>query len=65
MIYTAWGVNGVPDTFIAGREPPKFANGTFEYDQSNFIWEVEAENWTEACKAYHKYRGWEPYIPMD
>jgi hypothetical protein len=28
------------------------------------IWKVTAKTWEEAMTKYHKYMGWEPYVPF-
>ena len=29
------------------------------------VWAVDAPDWVTACTAYHEFKGWEPYKPMD
>ena len=36
---------------------PKNPNG-------KLIWSVDAKSYDEAFTEYHKYMGWEPYIPL-
>lgn len=64
-IYTAWGQDGIADTLIEGREQPKFSDGTFQNECPELIWVIEAKDWNEANRIYHKLQGWEPYVPMN
>lgn len=32
---------------------------------ATLMWSVEASSWVEAMTLYHKWRGWEPYHPLD
>jgi hypothetical protein len=62
MIYSAWGVDGVANTLIAGTQLP-------EHDRKmepliQMIRQFEAPSWDDAMRQYHEWQGWEPYKPM-
>ncbi len=62
MIYSAWGVNGVADTLIAGTQLPTHDRNMEPNIQ--LIKLFEAPSWNDAMRQYHEWQGWEPYKPM-
>ena len=62
MIYSAWGVDGVADTLIAGTQLP--AHDRNMEPNIQLIKLFEALSWNDAMRQYHEWQGWEPYKPM-
>lgn len=62
MTYTAWGRDGQAFEFGPGTEPSPVWDD--EDGPPEIIWMVEAESWEDACRRYHEFQGWEPYVPM-
>ncbi len=61
--YTAWGMNGLPQTFVEGEERPKFSNGTLMPDCGELIFSIQAATWEEAMAIYNLRLGHDPYRP--
>ena len=62
MIYSAWGVDGVANTLIAGIQLP--AHDRNMEPNIQLIKVFEAPSWNDAMRQYHEWQGWEPYKPM-
>ena len=63
-LFTAWGPRGgKPDTFVGGRGPLRFADGTVADPGHVLIWRIWAQNWYQACRKYHAMQGWDPPSP--
>ena len=62
MIYSAWGVDGVANTLIAGMQLP--AHDRNVEPNIQLIKLFEAASWNDAMRQYHEWQGWEPYKPM-
>lgn len=62
MMYSAWGVDGVANTFVEGDQLPEQQRQM--EPELQLIKLFEAASWNDAMRQYHKWQGWEPYKPM-
>lgn len=62
MIYSAWGVDGVANTLIAGVQLPAHERDMEPNIQLIKLFEATSSN--DAMRQYHEWQGWEPYKPM-
>lgn len=33
-------------------------------DGAKLVWACQAADWASACRLYHEFMGWEPYVPV-
>jgi hypothetical protein len=63
MVYSAWGKNGIADTFIEGDVLPAVLQALEPALERIRL--LTADSWDDAMRQYHEWQGWEPYRPMD
>jgi hypothetical protein len=63
--FTLWQCTDGSITFVAGGNPPQFADGTLEDPEAALLWRCEAVSRNDACRQLHEHMGWEPYRPME
>ena len=62
MMFEGFEINGGEESVLLPADHPQkralVRNGVC-------IYRVEAETWEDAMKAWHKFKGWEDYVPSD
>lgn len=62
MVYSAWGKNGVADTFIRGD---RLANELRRIEPDlELVKLFDASSWNDAMRQWYEWQGWGPYKPM-
>jgi hypothetical protein len=62
MIYSAWGIDGIANTFVEGdllSEQQRQLDPDLE-----LVKLFDAPSWNDAMRQYYEWQGWEPYQPM-
>lgn len=62
MIYSAWGIDGIANTFVEGdllSEQQRQLDPDLE-----LVKLFDAPSWNDAMRQYNEWQGWEPYQPM-
>jgi hypothetical protein len=61
MMYSAWGVDGVANTFVEGNLLPEQQR---QMEPDLQLIKLFEASWNDSMRQYHKWQGWEPYKPM-